>query len=191
MDQSNNALAQGSAQVFEPRLCSDEIADLAFLDQRAHPIALPSLVDCGAILRQSQRPWDWRGGHDQDINRLPLSSKLKPLAYAKAVLFIDHRKAQIAKGDIRLKHRMGADQDLDRATFQRCKLRPSFSPFVASGQKFKHHTGLLRQRAKPFKVLTRKDFCRGHQNTLPAGLDRAQKRHKGDQRLARSHVPLK
>ena len=225
MNQPDHAFAQCRTQVFKPRLCGDQIADLAFFDQRAHPIALPPFADGGAqaghdllhpvggnqggadgfapgrlfiqhrhvhiaILREGQRPRDRRRGHDQNIDGLPFFAKLKPLAHPKAVLFIHHRKAQIAKGDIGLKHRMGAHKDLDRAAFQRAQLGAPFGPFVASGQELKHHTRLFGQGAQAFKMLSRKDFCRGHEHALPACLNRPQQCHEGDQRFARAHIPL-
>ena len=71
---------------------------------------------------------------------------------------------------------MGADEDLDIAAFQRRELGPTLAPLVAPGEQFQHHARLFRQRLKPHKVLTGKDFRRRHQHRLAARFDRARRK---------------
>ena len=143
-----------------------------------------------AVLGQRQRARDRRRGHHQHIGTLALFSQLHPLPHAKSVLFVDNDQPQIVKDNILLKHRVGADKDMNIATLQRLGLGAPVLALVTPGQDLKHHTGVIGQRFQPLKMLTCKDFCRRHHHALPTGLHGHQQRHKGHQRLARPDITL-
>ena len=71
-----------------------------------------------AIGGQRQGAGDGRRRHHQHVGRFALALQLHALMHAEAVLFVHHRQAQIAEGDIFGKQRMGADQDVDLARRQ-------------------------------------------------------------------------
>ncbi len=58
VDQPDDALAQGRAQLLEPFLGGGQIDDFAFLDQRADPIGLPPLGDRARAGDRPPRPSD-------------------------------------------------------------------------------------------------------------------------------------
>ena len=61
--------------------------------------------------------------------------QLHALMHAEAVLFIHHRQAQIAEGDIFGEQRMGADQDVDFACRQSFQGRFARGRVLAAGQR--------------------------------------------------------
>ena len=63
-----------------------------------------------------------------------LALQLHALMHAEAVLFVHHRKAQIAEGDVFGEQRMGADQDVDLACRQPRQCLVAAGAFLASGQ---------------------------------------------------------
>ena len=84
-----------------------------------------------AILRQCQRARDWRRRHHQDIGCRAFFAQLQPLPHAKAMLFINDCEPQVFEIHIRLKHRMGAHQNMDVPPFQRRQFRRAVFTFVA------------------------------------------------------------
>ncbi len=76
-----------------------------------------------AIARQQQRSRDRRRRHDQQLGAGPgpLGLQRQPLMHAEAVLLVDDHEGQIAELDRLLEQRMGADEDVDVALFQRPK----------------------------------------------------------------------
>ena len=66
-----------------------------------------------AILRQRQRARDRGRRHNQNIGHLTFRAQFHALRYAKPMLFVDDRKAQVVKDHITLKHRMGAQKNMN------------------------------------------------------------------------------
>ena len=106
------------------------------------------------------------------------------------MLFIDHGNPQVGKNNILLKHRMGANQQLDLAVLQCCKFCLSVAAFVAAGQELQDDPGTCGQRLQSFEMLTGQNFGGCHHHALATGLDGDQKRHKRHQRFSRANVAL-
>ena len=69
-----------------------------------------------AIMGQRQGARDRRRGHHQQMRRARrLGREQQPLRHAEAVLLVDHGEAQRLVGDLFLKDRVGADEDVDRS----------------------------------------------------------------------------
>ncbi len=137
-----------------------------------------------AELCQSQRARDGRGRHDQNVDSLPFGPQLHSLGHAKAVLLVNDSKAQILEVHVLLKHRMGANKNLNPALLQRGQLGLALGPLVPPGEDLEHDTCRLGLRAQPIQMLPREDFGGRHHNALPAGLYRCQQRHHRHQCLA-------
>ena len=115
-----------------------EMGDQVVQPRRAHHPGLHRLAagraagDLGdihvAIGGQRQGPRNRRRRHHQHVRRLALVLQLHALVHAEAVLFVHHRQAQVAEGDILGKQRMGADQDID---LTRRQLRQGLGPLRA------------------------------------------------------------
>ena len=106
------------------------------------------------------------------------------------MLLVHHGKAQIVKHHVLLKHRMGADQDVNISGGQCGEFGPSLRPFVAAGQQCQHDARGLGQGLQAFHMLACENFCRGHHDALPARFNCCEQRHQRDQRFAGAHIPL-
>ena len=102
---------------------------------------------------------------------MALAGQRQPLMHAEAVLLVDDRKCQIAKGDVVLEQRVGADHQIDIAGGERRQHLGAFAAALAAGQDGEADAGRGRERRDGGEMLPRQDFGRRHQRRLTAGLD--------------------
>ena len=99
-------------------------------------------------------------------------------------------KREIAEGDVFLKQRMGADQQIDIAERQPVEDFLARGPALAAGENGDAQVRGFRQRRDRIEMLAGEDFGRRHEGGLAAGFDH---RRGGDQRhhgLAGADVAL-
>ncbi len=109
---------------------------------------------------------------------------------AEAVLLVDDRQSQVAKGHVVLEQGVGADEDPDFACGHRIQQLLPRLALVAPREDADRDAKLPGQRPDGGEMLAGEDLGGGKQRPLPAGFDRRQqgvKRHHG---LAAAHVPL-
>ena len=71
-----------------------------------------------AEIGQHQRARNRRRGQHQHVHRLALAREREPLMHAETVLLVDDRQREVAKRDVLLEQRMGADDQVECAVRQ-------------------------------------------------------------------------
>ena len=133
-----------------------------------------------AEISEYQRAWNRRGGEHQHIHRLAFLREREPLVHAEAVLLVDDRQCKIVKGDVFLKKRVGADQEIDIAEGKTVEDLFASGATLAAGENGDTDAGGFRQRCDRSEMLARKNFCWRHERGLAAGLDHRCSRSKRD-----------
>ncbi len=104
--------------------------------------------------------------------------------HAKAVLFVDDGKSEIAEHDILGKNRMRADENVDVARFEGRQRGGAREPAFPSREQRKPNPRRLRHRLECRHMLTREDFGRRHECALAFSLNRVEQRCHGDHGLS-------
>ena len=143
-----------------------------------------------AEIGEHQRARDRRRGHHQHVDGVAFPGERQALVHAEAMLLVDDREAEIAKFDVVLEQRMGADQDVDVAKSKPFEHRRPLAAALAAGQDRHFDAGFGGERRDGGVMLPRQDFGRRHQGRLASAFDdgrRGKQRHHG---LAGADVAL-
>ena len=144
-----------------------------------------------AILRESEAARDRGRRHSQRVRRaLAFGSECKALLDAKAVLLVNHDKAEILIGHAVLKNRVGADEDIDISVDETHQQSLTLASLGTSRQERDLDPSRRGHLAQGFEMLAREDFGRSEQCGLLArfvGDQHRLERHNG---LARANVTL-
>ena len=110
--------------------------------------------------------------------------------HPEAVLLVDDGEAEVAKRDVLLEQRMGADDDVDRALGKAEEHAPALGALVAAGEQRDPQAGLAGERLDALEMLAGQDLGRRHQRRLAPGLDGARHGKERDRGLAGADVAL-
>src|SRR5262249_22626661 len=133
---------------------------------------------------------DRRSRHYQDVGVDAAPSKLGALQHAEAMLFVDHREAELSELNRILNQRVSADDQVDVARSDGLLHLALLFRLETPREQF----DAVRRQAEPAPnvagVLFGQNFRRRHQRRLVAVLDRDDHRLNRDNRLAAAHVAL-
>ena len=145
-----------------------------------------------AVLSQRQCPWNRRRGHDEKVRRvLRLRCQQEPLRHAEAMLLVNDREAQALVGDLLLKDRMSADEDVDRSVGKSHQDAVACAALLAPGEDRDADSNAIELGEQGRMVLPREDLGRGQQRRLRTALHSGKHRRQCDQSLAGTDVALK
>ncbi len=100
--------------------------------------------------------------------------------HAKAVLFVDDRKAEVAEDDLVLEERVGADRDIEAAVGEPGQRLAALGAALATGQEHDLKSRPAGERGNALEVLAGEDLGWRHQRGLAPGLDDACHRQEPD-----------
>ena len=100
------------------------------------------------------------------------------------MLFVDHGEREIAKFDLLLEQRMGADEHMGVAEDELFKDILALAAALATGQDGDIDPGRRRERRDGLEMLPRQEFGRGHQRRLAADFNHGRGSKQGHDSLA-------
>ena len=115
-----------------------------------------------SISRQRKSARNGRCRHHQHINAFALVRQGQPLLHSEAVLFINHRHAQILKFDIRLEQRMRANGEAGGSVGQSSQRITAAFSLIAANHDIPSNAQFIKIRTDGLGVLQRQYFCRCH-----------------------------
>ena len=152
--------------------------------------------ECERTRDRRRRHHEHVGQHVRAAVRRGLVLERDALRHAEAVLLVDHDDAERTEAHALLDERVRADDEVDLAG---CEVGEDAAPLGRArrrGQQLDAHaTGCVdaerrEQRGERPQVLLGQQLGRSHERRLSSAVDRGEHRPHGDERLARSHVPL-
>ena len=121
---------------------------------------------------------------------MPLGRQRKALLDAETVLLVDDCEREVAKSDIGLHQRMGADDNRGQAGGEARQHRGAGSPLFTPGQKADLDAGRRGVALQCRMVLACEDLGWRHQCCLTTALDRGQHCDQRHDRLAAADIAL-
>ena len=110
--------------------------------------------------------------------------------HAEAVLLVDDGEREIVEGDVFLKKRVGAEQEIDIAEREAVENGFALAAALAAGEDRDADAGGFRQRRDGVEMLAGEDFGRRHEGGLPPGFDHRRRRDQRHHGLAGADIAL-
>ena len=143
-----------------------------------------------AIDGPGERARDRRGGHDEDVRRLPLPEEACAVRHPEAVLFVHHHEGETPETDRRFDQGVRADEHVDRPRLQRREELPPRRTAHAPGQQGEADARAAEELREGLRVLFGEDLGRSHQRALGPVAGREQERESRDRGLSAADVAL-
>ncbi len=144
-----------------------------------------------AVQAHGQGSRDRSGRHHQYVGgRLVFVPKLGALCHTKSVLFVHNGQTKVFKLHLILQHGVGAYQNVQIAIFQLIVDQSTFGFFSGTRQQGNLYIHVLQKFLETIVVLRGQNFCWCHQTGLETVINGQEHAHKGNNRLAGTHIPL-